>query len=229
MSDAWTSTFLGIIAVCAMGIVGTLVLMWLRFQPALSELERQLHATLIQLRQSLLGLDQLVLSLRDSGLIDEARLTLRKASGAAGRIDPLADDLTATLSNARGLIDDATQTSQSLRARVDDLAATQRELTELAGALAQIAGELRDRELAAKLENVLSDTSLLAADLGLLAQNANNVLDGGKPLLNNITGVVSGARARASGIGARLGSLREGLRAGVASFRESGDADPPPQ
>lgn len=217
-----TNWWLGLIALAMVGTLGTLVLMWLRFQPALSELESQLHATLAATRQALLNLDGLTRELRESGLIAQAKATLASAHGAAGRLDPLADSLQATLSGARELLDDATQTSQSVRARVEDLAATQQELTALANALADVAGELRDNELAARLSNVLSDTSLLAADIGILAENANSYLEGSKPLVSNISSVVSSARQRASGISTRLGALREGFKAGVDSWRQGG-------
>jgi len=202
------------------GILVTLVLMWARVQPSLRGFESQLRGTLASLSQALLNLDGLVRDLRESGLIEQARQTLSTASGAAGRIDPLADDLKATLSDAREMLDDATQTSQSVRARVEDLATTQKELTALAGALADVAGELRDKELVARLSNVLSDTSLLAADIGTLAENANGILGGSKPVLSSVSGVVHSARERAGGISTKLGALREGLKAGVATWRE---------
>jgi hypothetical protein len=83
-----------------------------------------------------------------------------------------------------------------------------------------VAGELRDKELVARLSNVLSDTSLLAADIGVLAENANSFLGGGRPVLGSVSGVVSSARQRASGISTKLGALREGIKAGVETWRE---------
>ena len=215
-----TDIWLGIIAICMAGLLGTLVLIWLRIQPTLSDMEAQLHGTLSTLRQTLLSLDVLLRELREQKIIEQAKLTLISAQGATGRLDPLAADVQATLAGAREMMDDATQTSQSVRTRVEDLAATQRELTALTGALADVAGQLRDGELAARLSDLIGDASLLAADIGLLAENASSMLDSGKPLLSNVSGVLSGARQRATGIGTKLGALREGLAAGVESFRE---------
>lgn len=131
----------------------------------------------------------------------------------------LSEQLSSTLSEARELMDDATQTSQAVRTRVEDLAATQAELNALTRALADVAVEMRDKELAAKLSNLLSDTSLLAADIGILAQNATSLVESGKPLVDNVSSVVEGAQRRVGGISAAIGALR-GAASETASRRK---------
>ena len=211
--------FIALIQV-ALGI--TLVVVLLNLAPRLRELSDQTQAALNSLRHTLINVNGLIAELRQSELIEQAKLAMQSAHGAVDRIDPLATELQATLTNARTLLDDATETSQTVRARVEDFAATQKELTSLASAMTDVVSEVRDRELAAKLSNVLSDTSLLAADLGILTENANSYLESGRPLVSNIGGVVSSARQRASGISSTLGGLREGFRAGVKTFKEEG-------
>jgi hypothetical protein len=165
-------------------------------------------------------MEALVSELRGSGLIVKASAAVDSVAGGVNKIDPLTADLSRTLTEARGLLDDATQTSQAVRTRVEDFAATQAELQHIARALADVAAEIRDQELAGKLSNVLSDTSLLAADLGMLTENASAVLEGGKPIVGSISRVVSSARERAAGLARRVGSVREGIKAGVQAFKE---------
>lgn len=205
-------------AVGALAIVA-LVIGVLGLRPRLLELIDELQSTLSAAQRAMFHIEELARELRDKGLVDKIDAALTEAQGAVGRIDPLATDLQATLSGAREMLDDATQTSQSVRARVDDLAATQSELTALASSLTDVISDVRDGELAAKLANVLSDTSLLAADIGILTENANSYLEHGKPLVANIGGVVDKARQRAGGISTSLGALREGLRAGYDTLR----------
>ncbi len=209
----------------AVGVLAIVVLVvgLLGLRPRLLELIEELQTTLGGAQRAMFHIEELLRELREKGLVDKLDAALSEAQGAVGRIDPLARDLQATLGEARELLDDATQTSQSVRARVDDLAATQSELTALAGALTDVIGDVRDRELAAKLANVLTDTSLLAADIGILTENANSYLEHGKPLVSNIGGVVDNARRRAGGISTSLGALREGLKAGYDTLRGEGE------
>ena len=169
----------------------------------------QVGSLLGSAQASLANIDGVVRDLRESRLVEKASQALEGASGAVGRIDPLATELSATLTEARGLLDDATQTSQSVRARVDDLAATQTELNALTGTLADVAGQLRDAQLADKLGNILHDAALLAADVGMLTENVNHYLETGKPLVNNLSGIVSRARERAGKVTSAIGGLKD--------------------
>jgi ABC-type transporter Mla subunit MlaD len=177
-------------------------------RPRLLELIEDLRSTLGGTQRALFHIEELVRELRDRGLAAQLSTVLAKAETALGGMDEM--------------LDDATQTSQSVRARVDDLAAAQSELSGLAAALTDVISDVRDRELAGKLSNVLTDTSLLAADIGILTENANSYLEHGKPLVDNIGNVVDNARRRAGGISSSLGALKEGLRAGVETLREGG-------
>jgi len=188
--------------------------------PRLREISDELQATLSSVQRALFQLEALAGQMRQSGTVDKLNSALSTAQGAAGRIDPLAGELGKALESTREMLDDVKETSQSVRVRVEDLAAAQSELTALASALTDVVSSVRDRELAEKLANVLSDTSLLAADLGVLAENATTMLESGKPLVSNLGNVVGDARRRASGISSALGSLREGFRAGVESWRD---------
>ena len=172
------------------------------------------------MQRALQSVEELGNELKQRGFVEKAISAMESAEGAVGKIDPLAADFRETLADARTLLDDVTQTSQSVRARVEDLAAMQSEITALSGTLRDVIGELRDRELATKLANVLSDTSLLAADIGILAENANSYLERGRPLVRSISGVVDNARQRAAGISSVLGRVREGIRAGVETWKE---------
>jgi methyl-accepting chemotaxis protein len=173
------------------------------------ELADQLNSLLATARGTLLRLDSTLHELHEARLVEKASQALAGATGAVGRIDPLASELSATLTEARGLLDDATQTSQSVRARVDDLAATQHELNALTGTLADVAGQLRDAQLADKLGNILHDAALLAADVGLLTENVNHYLETGKPLVENISGIVSRTRERAGKVTSAIGGLKD--------------------
>lgn len=193
--------------------VGTLAIIVLTIavlgiRPRLLELLDKALTTLVSVQRALLQIEELARELRERGIAEKVATVLNKAETALGGMDEM--------------LDDATQTSQSVRARVDDLAAAQSELSGLAAALTDVISDVRDRELAGKLSNVLTDTSLLAADIGILTENANSYLEHGKPLVDNIGGVVDSARKRAGGISTSLGALREGLRAGVQTFREGG-------
>jgi chromosome segregation ATPase len=137
----------------------------------------ELRTTGQSARQTMLQLEHLTAELRRSDMIQRTSNVLESASGAVDRIEPLAAQMSSTLGEARGLLDDATQTSQSVRSLTEDLAATNRELSALSNSLADIAAELKDRELAKKLTNALSDASVLAADIGVLAEKANNFVD----------------------------------------------------
>ena len=107
------------------------------------ELGDQVNGLVAAARTSLINLDSTVRELREARLVEKAAQALAGASGAVGRIDPLATELSATLSGARDLLDDVAQTSQSVRARVDNLAATQHELNALTGTLADVAAPPR--------------------------------------------------------------------------------------
>lgn len=172
-----------------------------------TSLQAELRTTAQAARQSLQQLELLAAELRSSGLAQRAIAALDSANAAAGRLDPLAAEMTSTLGNARELMDDATQTSQSVRSLADDLAATNKELSALSSALADIATGMKDHELAAKLSNVLSDTSVLTADIGMLAENANSYLESGKPLMAGLKALGS-ARKRAAQLGESAASLR---------------------
>jgi hypothetical protein len=174
----------------------------------------ELRETAQAARRSLTAVDMLLAEVRTSGVLARASAALDSANAAAGRIDPLAQQMATTLGNARELMDDATQTSQSVRGLAEDLAATNKELAALSGALTDVVSELRDHELAAKLTNVLSDTSVLAADIGVLAENANAFLETGKPLVTGIGRAMGNARARASKLGHSAAALRDGLKSG---------------
>lgn len=217
-----TETWLMIIAVCqGLGVLVLLVLA-IRLGGMAGGVGTRIEKSLDALQQAVGHLDGLLNDLRDRGVVGKAAAALDSASGAANRIDPLAAELSTTMQGVRELLDDATQTSQSLRARVDDLAAMQSELTAMTRALTDVSCELRDKELAGKIANVLSDTSLLAADIGILTENANSYLERGKPLVSNIESVVSSAKHRASGISGALGSIKEGIKAGAETWREGG-------
>ncbi len=208
-----------IIAVGACGLlILAIIVMWLR--PRITELTDHLQATTDGAQRTMLQIEELVRELREKDLVDKLDAALSDARGAVGRIDPLATDLSNTLTDARGLLDDATQTSQSVRARIEDLAATQAELNALTSALTDVISEVRDREVAGKLANVLSDTSLLTADIGILTENANSYLEHGKPLVGNIRNVVDNARQRASGISATLGGIRDGVKSAKQAGRD---------
>jgi hypothetical protein len=215
---------LGITAVLiiALAAIALLVAVMLAI-PRLREIADALQLTLGNAQRALFQVEQLALQLRTAGIIERLSAALASAQVTVGRIDPLAGQLSATLTGARELLDDAKETSQSVRARVEDLAAAQRELTALTSALTDVVGEVRDRELAKRLSDVLADTSLLAADIGVLAENASAMLEGGKPLVSGIGGVVGDARRRASGISSALGGIRAGIKAGVDSWREKGE------
>jgi methyl-accepting chemotaxis protein len=181
------------------------------------ELGDQVNGLLATARTSLINLDSTVRELREARLVEKAAQALAGASGAVGRIDPLATELSATLSGARDLLDDVAQTSQSVRARVDDLAATQHELNALTGTLADVAGQLRDAGLVDKLGNILHDAALLAADVGMLTENVNHYLETGKPLVDNLSGLVSRTRERAGKVTSAIGGLKDDtLSAGAA-------------
>jgi len=193
--------------------IGTVAIIMTAFaviglRPRLLELIEDLRGTLSGTQRALFHIEELVRELRDRNIAEHMATVLAKAETALGGMDEM--------------LDDATQTSQSVRARVDDLAATQAELSGMAAALTDVISDVRDRELATKLGNVLTDTSLLAADIGILTENANSYLEHGKPLVDNIGNVVDSARRRAGGISTSLGALRVGLRAGVESLREGG-------
>jgi methyl-accepting chemotaxis protein len=192
------------IIVLAIAVVG--------MRPRLMELMDDVQSTLGSVQRALLHIEELARELRDRNMPEQLSNVLAKAETALGGMDEM--------------LDDATQTSQSVRARVDDLAAAQSELSGLAAALTDVISDVRDRELAMRLANVLNDTSLLAADIGILTENANSYLEHGKPLVSNIGGVVDKARQRAGGISTSLGALREGLAAGVQTIREGGKQPP---
>ena len=173
----------------------------------------ELRETAQAARRSLTAVDLLLAEVRNSGVIQRAATALDSANTAAGRIDPLAAQMASTLGNARDLMDDATQTSQSVRGLAEDLAATNKELAVLSSALTDIASGLRDHDLAAKLTNVLSDTSVLAADIGILTENANAYLETGRPLMAGIGRVMGNARARAANLGNSAAALRAGVKA----------------
>jgi methyl-accepting chemotaxis protein len=208
MTDVYTTIVIAIgtlaIIVLAIAVIG--------MRPRLMELMDDVQSTLSGLQRALLQVEELARELRDRGMAEQLSNVLAKAETALGGMDEM--------------LDDATQTSQSVRARVDDLAAAQSELSGLASALTDVISDVRDRELAARLANVLNDTSLLAADIGILTENANSYLEHGKPLVSNISGVVDKARQRAGGISTSLGALREGLATGVKTFREGGRQAP---
>ena len=208
MTDVYTTIVIAIgtlaIIVLAIAVIG--------MRPRLMELMDDVQSTLAGLQRALLQVEELARELRDRGMAEQLSNVLAKAETALGGMDEM--------------LDDATQTSQSVRARVDDLAAAQSELSGLASALTDVISDVRDRDLAARLANVLNDTSLLAADIGILTENANSYLEHGKPLVSNISGVVDNARQRAGGISTSLGALREGLAAGVQTFREGGRQAP---
>jgi chromosome segregation ATPase len=215
-----TETWLMMIAICqGLGVLVLLVLA-VRLGGLAGSVGGRLEQSLDALQRAVASLDSLLKDLQDRGVIGKAAAALDSASGAANRIDPLAAELSTTMQGVRELLDDATQTSQSLRARVDDLAAMQSELTAMTRALTDVSCELRDKELAGKLANVLSDTSLLAADIGILTENANSYLERGKPLVSNIESVVSTAKRRATGISGALGSIKEGFKAGAEAWHE---------
>lgn len=180
--------------------------------PRLREISDSLQLTLSAAQRALFQVEQLGLALRTAGIIERLNAALASAQGAVGRMDPLAGQLSDTLTDARELLDDAKETSQSVRARVEDLAATQRELTALATSMTDVVSEVRDLELAKRLSDVLADTSLLAADIGVLAENASSMLESGKPLVSGIGGVVGDARRRASGISSALGGSAPGSK-----------------
>lgn len=211
-----------LVFVIAVGACGLLILaiavMWLR--PRINELADHLQATTGGAQRAMLQIEELVRELREKGLVGKLDAALSDARGAVGKIDPLAADISSALTDARGLLDDATQTSQSVRARIEDLAATQAELNALTSALTDVMSEVRDREVAAKLANVLSDASLLTADIGILTENANSYLEHGKPLVGNIRHVVDNARQRASGISATLGGIRDGAKPAQPAGRD---------
>jgi ABC-type transporter Mla subunit MlaD len=208
--------------VTATGVLLLLGVLLIGARSRLAELADELQNTLGAVQRALFHLEELGRELRDRELVEKLDLALQSAYGAVGRLDPLASGLEATLSDAREMLDDATQTSQSVRARVEDLAAVQAELSALTGAFTDVLKELRDRELAAKLTNVLSDASLLAADIGVLTENANSYLESGKPLVSNVGSVVASAKTRAGSLSRTIGSLREGFRAGAQVWQDEG-------
>ncbi len=180
--------------------------------PRLGSLLSQVESTLQALKGTLVSTDEVVKDVQNRRVIEKVLVALSSASGAVDKVEPLASELKETMAGARGLLDDATQTSQSVRARIEDLAATQTELNSLVKALTDVSCELRDNELARKLTNVLGDASLLAADIGILTENANSYLESGKPLMNNISSVVNNAKERAAGITSSIGSIKEGVQ-----------------
>jgi chromosome segregation ATPase len=215
---------IALLVVAACQVLGLLLLLVLamRLPTQLSELGRQvgnrgdslqaeLRTTSQSARQALLQLELLASELRNSGLVARAAAVLDSAQAAAGRFDPLAAEMTHTLGDARELMDDATQTSQSVRSLADDLSATNKELAVLSATLADIAANLKDQDLAAKLTNVLADTSVLAADIGILAENANSYLETGKPLVDGIK-ALGRARRSASQLGSSATAVQEGIR-----------------
>lgn len=211
-------TSLLIIAI-AQGLVFVLLLVGLMvILPRLGSLLSQLESTLTALKGTLSSTENVVNDIRDRRVIEKVLIALDSASGAVDRVEPLAEELKQTMAGARNLLDDATQTSQSVRARIEDLAATQTELNSLVKALTDVSCELRDNDLATKLTNVLGDASLLAADIGILTENANSYLESGKPLVNNISRVVSSAKARASGITSSIGGLKESMQSGAKGW-----------
>jgi len=224
MNDAGIIAVLVIVVTIGAVAIVMMALAVLGLRPRLLEFAEEAGIALKGLQRTLFHVEELLREVREKGLVDrigaalgglelalgKADSALAQAETAVGRIDPLADDLKRTMTEARELMDDATQTSQSVRARVDDLAAMQAELTALASALTDVAADVRNKELAEKLGNVLSDTSLLAADIGILTENANSYLEHGRPLVSNIAGVVKNARERAGGISATLSALRHG-------------------
>jgi uncharacterized protein YoxC len=142
-------------------------------------------------RQTLQQLEHLTAELRRSDVVQRASNVLESAVAAVDRVNPLAAQMTSTLGEARELLDDATQTSQSVRSLAEDLASTNKELSALSTSLADIAVELKDRELAKKLTNALSDASILAADIGVLAEKANHFVE--SPIAGGIGRVVGKA------------------------------------
>ena len=206
-----SETSLLVIAAAQALVLIVLLVVAIAILPRLGPLARELNETLRTLRATLGSLDSVMGDIRDRRVVEKLLVALSSASGA---VDPLASDFKATMANARDLMDDATQTSQSVRQRIDDLAATQAELNALVKSLTDVSCELRDNELARKLTNVLSDTSLLAADLGILTENANSYLETGKPLVSNVASVVSNARERASGISGSIGGIKDGIKSG---------------
>jgi len=219
MGNTITLVLTFVVAIGSLGIL-ILAMVLISLRPRISELLEHIQATATGAQRTLLQVEELVRELRDKGLVDKIEAALSDAQGAVGKIDPLATDLSNTLTDARGLLDDATQTSQSVRARIDDLAATQAELNALTSSLTDVMSEVRDRDVAAKLANVLSDTSLLTADIGILTENANSYLEHGKPLVGNIRNVVDNARSRASGISATLGGIRDGVKASQKAAKD---------
>jgi len=180
-------------------------------RPPLDLAAAELRTTAEAARRSLTAVDMLLAEVRKSGVVTRAVAAIDSANSAAGRLDPLADQVASTLGNARELMDDATQTSQSVRGLAEDLAATNKELAALSGALTDVVAALRDHELAAKLTNVLADTSVLAADIGILAENANAYLETGRPLVNGIGRAMGNARARAAKLGTSAAALKQGI------------------
>ena len=202
-------TSLLIIAI-AQGLVFVLLLVGLMvILPRLGSLLSQVESTLAALKGTLGSTEEVIKDVQRRRVIEKLLVALSSASGAVEKVEPLADELKQTMAGARELLDDATQTSQSVRARIDDLAATQTELNSLVKALTDVSCELRDNDLATKLTNVLGDASLLAADIGILTENANSYLESGKPLVKNISRVVNSAKERAAGITSSLSGLRE--------------------
>ena len=204
------------------GLLALLVIALLIGVTALFPLRRRISSVTDELERTmsdsrrLIGEGEALLrELRQGGLLDRAKAALDSTRHIADKVGPITASLAVTLTEARTLLDDATQTSQSVRGRVEDLAATQRELNELTRAMADIAADLKDNDISGKLSNLLTDASLLAADFGILAENANSYLERGKPIVENIGDVVAGAKKRVRGIKRAIGSLKEGVKAGA--------------
>ena len=186
--------------------------------PRLGSLLSQIESTLAALKGTLNSTDEVVKDVQNRRVIEKLLVALSSASGAVDKVEPLASELKETMAGARGLLDDATQTSLSVRNRIEDLAATQTELNSLVKALTDVSCDLRDNDLARKLTNVLGDASLLAADIGILTENANSYLESGKPLVDGISNVVSNAKERASGITSSIDSLKEGMQSSAKGW-----------
>jgi ABC-type transporter Mla subunit MlaD len=153
------------------------------------------------------------------GVIAEGEQLVR---GLNDRLQPLADDVSGAVGKSGELMDDALATSKALRARVEDLEATQSEANQLLGRLNDVTQDVHELELAAKLKDVMHDLTLLTADMGILAENANSYLEHGKPLVRNLSDVVESARGRAGGIGDKIAAIRHGIR-GFTDKPEDGE------
>jgi ABC-type transporter Mla subunit MlaD len=205
----------GILMAAGAGALIALIVLLLDLRHKLGDALVSLKSTLTDAQGVVGNLQQVTQQVLASGILDSAKTTMASVSAGVDKIDPVLGQLQSTLTDARELLDDATQTSQSVRARVDDLAAMQRELQDTSAALADTMTQLRDQQIAGKLANVLSDTSTLMADVGLLVESAHAVLEGGRPLVENIGEVVESARNGVKRLTGAIGSFKEGVKEGV--------------